>query len=493
MKGIATTFQRLNSHAPTLKYYGFSLWVVWSFSGYSGFGWSGIAPMGEQGTYTVYFASTISLIAVTLAFVLMKRHITNRLLRSTPLVIGSGLLASIGTLFLYLFGRAFFDIPLLHTIGSAFTGIGSSILYLKAGQFFGTLPPRQALCKFSQCSLVALLLYFALMGMPPLLAHGLYVLLFLFSGLLLCLDNYSKTSSASDAAEYLDTPHSIWRFFLVIAFALLLCAAEVTYYSKVSDIGNLVFVDAYTASCSLAVVCVVLLILLGTKTKLSFQDSFHPFVLVFVILYSLPLAFETMGAFSIVATSTCKFLLIAYMPSLWAFISFSGKASPIRVFGMGNIWVSIGDFIGRVAGLQFAASAFPDYSYRILVLLAIVLAFFVILVLVLPKDKLAAIIAPIADEDDEIRLPQTEQAESEAGRSEQKSLEARCAAIGEKFGLSSREQEVFYLLARGFGSNYISEQLTVSYYTVRAHTRNIYAKTGVHSRQELIELVENSK
>ncbi|WP_270297195.1 LuxR C-terminal-related transcriptional regulator [Eggerthella sinensis] len=45
------------------------------------------------------------------------------------------------------------------------------------------------------------------------------------------------------------------------------------------------------------------------------------------------------------------------------------------------------------------------------------------------------------------------------------------------------------MLARGYGSQSISDALTVSLYTTRAHTRNIYAKLDVHSRQELADRV----
>ncbi len=45
------------------------------------------------------------------------------------------------------------------------------------------------------------------------------------------------------------------------------------------------------------------------------------------------------------------------------------------------------------------------------------------------------------------------------------------------------------MLASGYGSQSISDELTVSLYTTRAHTRNIYAKLDVHSRQELADRV----
>lgn len=69
-------------------------------------------------------------------------------------------------------------------------------------------------------------------------------------------------------------------------------------------------------------------------------------------------------------------------------------------------------------------------------------------------------------------------------------LEARCAAVGAEYGLTPREGEVFALLAQGRTVGVIREKLVISLNTARFHTKNIYAKLGVHSQQELIDLVE---
>ena len=56
--------------------------------------------------------------------------------------------------------------------------------------------------------------------------------------------------------------------------------------------------------------------------------------------------------------------------------------------------------------------------------------------------------------------------------------------------LTAREREVFELLAQGRNGGYIQRQLGVSYNTVKTHVAHIYTKFGVHSHQELIDLVE---
>ncbi len=68
--------------------------------------------------------------------------------------------------------------------------------------------------------------------------------------------------------------------------------------------------------------------------------------------------------------------------------------------------------------------------------------------------------------------------------------DARCKSIGEQFGLSPRELEVFCMLARGRDRAYIEENLVISKNTVKAHVKHIYAKLGIHSHQELLDLLD---
>lgn len=72
------------------------------------------------------------------------------------------------------------------------------------------------------------------------------------------------------------------------------------------------------------------------------------------------------------------------------------------------------------------------------------------------------------------------------------SLEERCAAVAKEYSLSPRELEVLILLARGRNVSYIQDQLGIAHGTVKAHTRHIYSKLGVRSKQELNDLVDSA-
>lgn len=66
----------------------------------------------------------------------------------------------------------------------------------------------------------------------------------------------------------------------------------------------------------------------------------------------------------------------------------------------------------------------------------------------------------------------------------------RCARARELYGLSSREAEVMELIVRGNTGPAIAEMLFISENTMRTHSKRIYAKMGVHKKQELVVLVE---
>lgn len=68
-----------------------------------------------------------------------------------------------------------------------------------------------------------------------------------------------------------------------------------------------------------------------------------------------------------------------------------------------------------------------------------------------------------------------------------------CKAVSAEYGLTARENDVLELLARGRTSPVIQKRLVVSQNTVKSHVRHIYAKMGVHSQQELIDVVERTK
>lgn len=81
----------------------------------------------------------------------------------------------------------------------------------------------------------------------------------------------------------------------------------------------------------------------------------------------------------------------------------------------------------------------------------------------------------------------------EAATANETTLDAACESLARRYRLTSREQDVFLLLARGRNRAFICEELIIGDETVKSHVKAIYRKFDVHSQQELIDLVEEER
>ena len=63
--------------------------------------------------------------------------------------------------------------------------------------------------------------------------------------------------------------------------------------------------------------------------------------------------------------------------------------------------------------------------------------------------------------------------------------------LARRWGLTPREADVALLLAEGRTMSYAAGELGLAENTVRGYTKQVYEKAGVHSKQELIDLVRS--
>jgi DNA-binding CsgD family transcriptional regulator len=67
---------------------------------------------------------------------------------------------------------------------------------------------------------------------------------------------------------------------------------------------------------------------------------------------------------------------------------------------------------------------------------------------------------------------------------------ARVELLREECGLTEREAQVCALIASGRNKTGVAERLSLSENTVRTHSKNAYAKLGIHTKEELVSLIE---
>jgi len=75
---------------------------------------------------------------------------------------------------------------------------------------------------------------------------------------------------------------------------------------------------------------------------------------------------------------------------------------------------------------------------------------------------------------------------SEIARKIVMTFQTPAPGTGDAATLSAREQEILDLLSQGKVSKEIADQLSISYHTVRVHTKHIYEKLHVRSRAEAV-------
>lgn len=81
---------------------------------------------------------------------------------------------------------------------------------------------------------------------------------------------------------------------------------------------------------------------------------------------------------------------------------------------------------------------------------------------------------------------------SDAAPSRNASADEACLYLSQLGKLSKREAEVFGLIAKGRSTPRIQKELQLSMNTVNTHTRHIFQKLDVHSRQELLDLIDET-
>ncbi len=176
-----------------------------------------------------------------------------------------------------------------------------------------------------------------------------------------------------------------------------------------------------------------------------------------------------------------------------------GEASPLKTFCIMQLVVMGANFAGLFLAFFYIGYLEPgDIALTILALVAVYLI--LIVTLLLFKDKSLAGNERAQAGPDAAPGEASASAEADGRRIADSSGEAgdvpddahdeRSEALIEEAGLSLREREVLDHLRRGRAPKTIAKLLFVSENTVRFHIRNIYQKFDVHSRTELMELLD---
>lgn len=176
--------------------------------------------------------------------------------------------------------------------------------------------------------------------------------------------------------------------------------------------------------------------------------------------------------------------------------------------------------VGAALGTGIGQMEFGESSFATVALLVVIILFIAFLSIGLNGYSFKQVIKDIEPEstspiEQALKLPEeftgasyntstllskstAEQPEQQVAREdtqaeavEKQPYDERVVRLAEKFSLTTRECEVFDLLAHGRNGAYIEQKLCISRNTVKAHVKHIYQKLEIHSHQELISTVRN--
>lgn len=157
-------------------------------------------------------------------------------------------------------------------------------------------------------------------------------------------------------------------------------------------------------------------------------------------------------------------------------------AGALSVAGWGQGVGSFGTILGATLGV-WSNHLFEDNQAALTVVSGVLLVLFVGYAIIgLKRFSFAETVQGVTPVATDVKVESSEE-----------QFAARCQEIADCCKLTPREREVFEMLARGRNREYIQEKLVVSRNTVKAHVKHVYAKLGIHSHQELIDLVESGK
>jgi DNA-binding CsgD family transcriptional regulator len=290
-------------------------------------------------------------------------------------------------------------------------------------------------------------------------------------------------------------PAAFWKFLtmlLLFSTVVSMIRANAVYVHPVDFT-----LDGFTIMMFLCIVlslCVVAAAVSRSISNINFGSTYSIIALVIVVAIGCLPMFEVLDPVLNLIIATAQLLFEFVLYCLLVFICYQKRVLPVVIFGLGYGIYRLGGSLGWLIGTSFLVPYFQEFGltliYQLVSGFLLVLAFF--LFSERDFDKLFAA----------LNISETtlgavlEKAQSEAPAEGQRS-QGRFLAALEKLAaerdLSHRETDVFKYLAMGRNTNYIAAHLHISYHTVRTHTHNVYVKIGVHSRSELMDLVDQLK
>lgn len=468
---------------PSFPQLGVGFYWAWTYLCFHStvlFPWSENAVVGIRTSLLVSVlahALTVLMIALLSPKIPTEKHFRDRLL------LASSVLAVVGTLATALSQTIEFGGAGWLWIGAIATGIGTGWLVVAWGSFYGSLGSRRASACATMSALLAVAVYFTILVMPSLLRILLISALPLAAAGSLWLSR--KGVGSVPIAD--EMPSSRFRLPWKLAAGGFIYMTVFAFARGFTDLPAGAEGLGVTGQLAVLIMGVVAL-LMGVGTFFYSKDldlgfTYRPIVPLMIVGF-LILPFTGLAGGGVLGRAIIDMSFMYLDLFFWIVLSdlaFRLRVPAIEIFSWGRLTLMAGPvFLGWLIGSQASAWIVLSDKEMIAFSLASVLVLVLSSMLILnERDVLglwgkSPLPEPVSPEDKSVGP-----------------WRQRCARISQAYSLSPREEEIMVLLAKGRSLPFIKDELTISSGTVQTHINHIYRKLDVHSRQEMLNLIEN--
>lgn len=536
----------LAEYSSVVPLYSTAFWVAWITIIYSGD--CIVLPLGDAyaTTATTFIISTLFLgitLVLSAVFVRWVKH----LVYSKRAMYGVGFACALCTMGIAFAGA----LPVsVYYLCAALSGVTTAFISLKGLALYAEVDTKKS--ALSSCfSLMLGVLIYCLSTMSAMYFSAWVIalgaaLLPLFAVFVAFVPSGVALPMEDDASAVMS--RAFGRFAMFLAIMTLMASVVRGIYPRMID---MVEFSASRGQVAIALIVMVTMVcvLIARRQKSSSFGRLYYRLFVAAALMLMPLAFFKLDASMVgVISSVSNGLLCLVTWNFLARVSYRTGMSPIRVYGFGYGVVALTMTLGFVVG-NSSFAGLPDPAVGQIVTVAMLVCLMLSLLIIRERD-IRACMAPtqfmmeygasamepsgdasvasavggagmgdtvgtdgvgdggIAGTDGvgmcgvsrtkasfkgdpcgQDASPNDESAGDTHGK--QGRFMLKCARIAEDYGLSAREAEVFVLLAKNKEAKAIADELFISFNTARTHIRKIYGKLDVHSRRELMDLIED--
>lgn len=183
----------------------------------------------------------------------------------------------------------------------------------------------------------------------------------------------------------------------------------------------------------------------------------------------------------------------------WVLLLLAAKSNHIsatKLVGFGWGLVSLGDFCGMALFSLLDMAAFDAHQISLAVAVATVV---IIVAMLVPFDAESFTRTIEESGEDALQEESLRQAglpgkdKGQGGQQDWRpTFKDRCDQIAQQYSLTPKETEIMFLMARGYSGAHLCEKLVLSRSTISTHQQHIYRKMNIHSKRELLDLLDGN-